>query len=139
VSFSFRRGKQRDTKKNQYRRERVGFLKTSLDVEINSGYYLARMKYDIIFAPEARDDFNRLSARDRATTRDLIEKTLRYEPEKTSKSRIKRLSGMNRPQHRLRIGEIRVFYDVHGQRVEILAIIRKSEAAAWLESMGGKK
>jgi len=114
-------------------------LKTSLDVKINSGYYLARMKYEIIFAPEVRDDFNRLSARDRTTTRDLIERTLRYEPEKTSKSRIKRLSGMNRPQYRLRIGEIRVFYDVHGQRVEILAIIRKSEAAAWLESMGGKK
>jgi mRNA-degrading endonuclease RelE of RelBE toxin-antitoxin system len=49
------------------------------------------------------------------------------------------LSGMSHPQYRLRIGEIRVFYDVDGQRVEILAIILKSEAAAWLESMGGKK
>lgn len=110
-----------------------------LDVKINSGYYLARMKYEIIFAPEAIDDFKRLSARDRATVRDVIERTLRYEPEKISKSRIKRLSGINHLQYRLRIGEIRVFYDIVGQRVEILAIIPKSEASAWLESMGGKK
>ena len=40
---------------------------------------------------------------------------------KRSKSRIKRLRGLRHPQYRLRIDEIRVFYDVEGDRVEILA------------------
>ena len=77
-----------------------------------------------------------MSARDRSIVRDAIEQHLRYEPEKTSKSRIKRLRGISRPQYRLRIGEIRVFYDVVEQDVEILAIIPKSKATAWLEEVG---
>jgi mRNA-degrading endonuclease RelE of RelBE toxin-antitoxin system len=94
------------------------------------------MKHEIIFAPEAVQDFKRLSARDRSIVRDAIEQHLRYEPEKTSKSRIKRLRGISRPQYRLRIGEIRVFYDVVERDVQILAIIPKSKASAWLEEVG---
>jgi len=48
------------------------------------------------------------------------------------------MRGVNRPQYRLRIGEIRVFYDVVGTTVEVLAIIPKSKAAEWLEKMGGR-
>jgi mRNA interferase RelE/StbE len=94
------------------------------------------MRYEIIFAPEAVQDFKRLSARDRSIVRDAIEQYLRYEPETASKSRIKSLRGISRPQYRLHIGEIRVFYDVVQQDVEILAIIPKSRAAAWLEEVG---
>jgi hypothetical protein len=32
----------------------------------------------------------------------------------------------------MRVGEVRVFYDVSGATVEILAIVVKSEAEAWL-------
>ena len=39
---------------------------------------------------------------------------------------------MRRPQYRLRIGEVRVFYDISGATVEILAIVAKSEAESWL-------
>jgi len=91
------------------------------------------MRPEIFFAPEAVQDFRRLSARNRSVVRDAVEKHLRYEPEKVSKSRIKRLRGINRPQYRLRIGEIRVFYDIRAHRVEILAIIPKSQASDWLE------
>ncbi len=94
------------------------------------------MRFEILFAPEAVQDFKRLSARNRSIVRDAIEKYLRYEPEKVSKSRIKRLRGINRPQHRLLVGEIRVFYDVREQKVEILAIIPKSQATDWLEEWG---
>jgi len=97
---------------------------------------MARMQYEIIFAPEAVQDLKRLSARDRSIVRDGIERHLRYEPKKVSKSRIKRLRALSQPQYRLRIGEIRVFYDVIEQAVEILAIVPKSQAAAWLEEMG---
>jgi mRNA interferase RelE/StbE len=55
---------------------------------------------------------------------------------KTSRSRIKRLRGLARPQYRLRVGEVRVFYDVSGESVEVLAIVSKSEAAIWLEQFG---
>jgi mRNA interferase RelE/StbE len=94
------------------------------------------MNYEIIFAPEAVQDFKHLSARERSIVPDAIEQHLRYEPEKTSKSRIKRLRGISRPQYRLRIGEIRVFYDVVEPDVEILAIIPKSKVTAWLEEVG---
>jgi len=97
------------------------------------------MKYEIVLAPEAIQDFKRLSARDRSVVKETIEEQLRYEPQRISKSRIKRLRGINRPQYRLRIGEIRVFYDVMEATVEVLAIIPKSKAAEWLEKMGGKK
>jgi hypothetical protein len=43
---------------------------------------------------------------------------------------------MARPQFRLRVGEIRVYYDVTASAVEILAIVRKSEAERWLAGAG---
>ena len=94
------------------------------------------MLHEIIFSPEAVDDFRRLSAQDRSAVRDAIERHLRHQPEMLSRSRIKRLRGLRRPQYRLRVDGIRVFYDVVDQRVEILAIIPKPEAAAWLEREG---
>ena len=45
-----------------------------------------------------------------------------------SKSRIKRLRGLSQPQNRLRVGEVRVFYDVTSEAVEVLAIVTKAEA-----------
>jgi mRNA-degrading endonuclease RelE of RelBE toxin-antitoxin system len=39
---------------------------------------------------------------------------------------------MLRPRYRLRVGEVRVFYDVSGATVEVLAIVAKSEAESWL-------
>lgn len=77
-----------------------------------------------------------MNAHDRATVQDLMKVHLRHEPAKISKSRIKRLRGLNRPQYRLRIDEYRIFYDVSEDRVEILAIITKSAAAKWLEEVG---
>jgi mRNA-degrading endonuclease RelE of RelBE toxin-antitoxin system len=61
---------------------------------------------------------------------------LRHEPTRVSKSRIKRLRGLSQPQYRLRVGEVRVFYDVTREAVEILAIVTKAEAARWLADRG---
>jgi mRNA interferase RelE/StbE len=90
------------------------------------------MAFEIILAPEAVEDLRRLTANVRTTVRSALETHLRYEPEKTSRSRIKRLRGLRRPQYRLRVGEVRVFYDVSGATVEVLAIVAKSEAESWL-------
>lgn len=72
----------------------------------------------------------------RAEVKDRIERHLRDEPTKVSRSRIKRLSGLDRPQYRLRVGEIRIFYDVAEGRVEILAIVPKSRVNEWLKEAG---
>lgn len=61
---------------------------------------------------------------------------LRHEPSKLRKSRIKRLRGLSRPQYRLRVDEPRVFYDVTGDKVQVLAIVAKSDADAWLAEEG---
>jgi mRNA-degrading endonuclease RelE of RelBE toxin-antitoxin system len=94
------------------------------------------MRFAIVLAPEAVEDLVRLRANMRATIRAAIETHLRHEPQKTSRSRIKRLQGLLRPQYRLCVGETRVFYDVSGTTVEILAIVSKSEAEAWLAQFG---
>ena len=90
------------------------------------------MRYEIILAPAAAKDLRRLKANLRALVRDTIERHLRQEPAKVSKSRIKRLRGLSHPQYRLRVGDVRVFYDITESAVEVLAIVQKSNAEAWL-------
>jgi mRNA-degrading endonuclease RelE of RelBE toxin-antitoxin system len=94
------------------------------------------MAFEIVLAPEAVEDLRALKANIRARVQTALEAHLRHEPEKTSRSRIKRLRGLRRPQYRLRVGEVRIFYDISGSTVEILAIVTKSGAAAWLGQFG---
>lgn len=96
------------------------------------------MRYEILLAPEAVGDLKALRASVRAEVKDAIELHLRHEPTRRSKSRIKLLRGLSRPQFRLRIGDVRVFYDVRETRVEILAIVAKGHAQLWLERKGEK-
>jgi mRNA-degrading endonuclease RelE of RelBE toxin-antitoxin system len=97
---------------------------------------MARMRYEIVLAPGAAQDLKRLKAHVRAEVKDALGTHLRHEPAKVSKSSIKRLRGLTHPQYRLMLGEIRVFYDITGHVVEVLAIVPKSEASSWLEEMG---
>ena len=97
---------------------------------------MARMRFAIVLAQEAAEDLRKLTAALRATVREALETHLRHEPTKTSRSRIKRLRGLSRPQYRLRVDEVRVYYDVSGSTVEILAIVAKSEAESWLAQFG---
>jgi len=90
------------------------------------------MRFAIVLAPEAVDDLRKLKAALRTTVRAALETHLRHEPTKTGRSRIKRLRGLSKPQYRLRVDEVRVFYDVSGSTVEVLSIVAKSEAESWL-------
>jgi len=94
------------------------------------------MHFEIIVAPDAVASLRRLDARTRSEVRDQIELHLRHEPAKVSKSRIKRLRGLRQPQYRLRVGEIRVYYDVVGADVHILAIVEKQQTYEWLSERG---
>jgi mRNA interferase RelE/StbE len=97
------------------------------------------MRFEILLAPEAVEDLRRLKAGERTAVTEALETHLRHEPTKTSRSRIKRLRGMARPQYRLRIEEVRVFYDISGSTVEVLAIVPKPEAESWLARCGNPK
>jgi len=94
------------------------------------------MAFRIIVSPEAGEDMRQLRAVDRSAVKEAMKVHLRHEPRKESRSRIKRLRGLSRPQYRLRVDDFRVFYDVAGTSVEILAVIAKSEAEAWLSQFG---
>ena len=94
------------------------------------------MAYEIILAPSAVKELDALRADIKGRVRDAIELHLRHEPTKVSKSRIKRLRGLDRPQYRLRVDEVSVFYDVQENTVQVLAIVSKEEADAWLKAQG---
>ena len=94
------------------------------------------MRYQIVLSPEALEDLKELGALPRAAVREAMESHLRHEPSKTSRSRIKRLRGLSRPQYRLRVGDLRVFYDVTKRAVHVLAIVSKADAARWLSEEG---
>jgi mRNA-degrading endonuclease RelE of RelBE toxin-antitoxin system len=96
------------------------------------------MRHQVVLAPAAVSEYRKLRAYDRAQVRDAIEQHLRFEPTRTSKSGIKRLRGLAKSQYRLRVGEVRIFYDVTETSVEILAIVSKNQAQAWLEEKGVK-
>jgi mRNA interferase RelE/StbE len=97
------------------------------------------MRFDIVLAPEAVEDLKTLKANVQSSVRAALEAHLRHEPTKTSRSRIKRLRGLDRSQYRLRVAEVRVFYDVSGSTVEILAIVVKLKAQTWLEKFGSRE
>jgi mRNA interferase RelE/StbE len=100
---------------------------------MRSGYNLARVRFEIILAPSAVTELRSLRADIRSRVRDAIERHLRHEPTKVSRSRIKRLQGIEQPQYRLRVDEIRVFYDVVETTVQVLAIVPKEQAQGWLD------
>jgi mRNA-degrading endonuclease RelE of RelBE toxin-antitoxin system len=97
------------------------------------------MRFEILLAPQAVEDLRRLKAGERTAVKEALETHLRHEPTKTSRSRIKRLRGIARPQYRLRVEEFRVFYDVSGSTVEVLAIVPKPGAESWLARFGSPK
>ncbi|MGO9273104.1 MAG: type II toxin-antitoxin system RelE family toxin [Terriglobia bacterium] len=94
------------------------------------------MRHEIVLSPEAVEDLRNLSAHLRSAVRDAMETRLRHQPTRVSKSRIKRLSGLSRPQYRLRVGDVRVFYDVTEGTVEVLGIVLKPAVEAWLRKAG---
>jgi len=94
------------------------------------------MRHEILLAPEAVQDLRALKANVRAEVRDGLERHLRYGPATTSRARIKRLSGEGSPEYRLRIGDVRIFYDVREGEVWVVAIVPKADAEEWLRKAG---
>lgn len=94
------------------------------------------MEFRVVFSPEARDDLHALSSHVRTEVRDAINRHLLHDPTQVSRSRIKRLRGTRKPQYRLRVGDVRVFYDVRRGAVDVLGIVEKARASDWPETRG---
>src|SRR6266852_50178 len=92
------------------------------------------MAFRIELVDDAKAALRRMRAVDRTKVLDRIERHLTEEPTAQSRSRIKRLRAGTYPPYRLRVDDIRVYYDVNEatQLVVVLGIVPKSESAAWL-------
>jgi len=97
------------------------------------------MKYQVILSPQAREQLHGLCAYDRAKVRDAIDEYLQHAPSAESRSRIKRLRDLKKPQYRLRVDDIRIFYDVEADQVFVLGIVEKAHAEQWLAEGGDNK
>jgi mRNA interferase RelE/StbE len=84
-------------------------------------------RFDIRYAALAADDVRGLRAFDQRKVMDAIEEHLAYEPQRTSKSRLKAMEQPFWSQFRLRVDDIRVYYDVdEGNRaVNVLRVLKK--------------
>jgi len=94
------------------------------------------MTYEIVLTDTAKAHYAGMDARSRAMVKDGMKDHLAHEPLKLSRSRIKRLREMEHPGYRLRLDPYRVFYDVVGTTVVVLAIVPKDETAEWLNVYG---
>ena len=94
------------------------------------------MAFEVLLSPQAIEDLETLDAFVKAEVRDRMSLHLTHQPMKTSRSRIKKLQGLAQPQFRLRVGDVRVFYDVVGAEVHVLTIVSKEKAQQWLSESG---
>lgn len=95
------------------------------------------MPYDLIFAPETVHHFRRLDAGERARVIEAIKVQLVHEPAVETRNR-KPLEPNPVAPWELRVGHMRVYYDVHVEpapHVEIVAIGVKERAEV---RIGGK-
>lgn len=90
--------------------------------------------YGIEFVESAKYDLRALRKSDRVKVLDKVETHLTYKPMLQSKSRIKALRPGTFPPFRLRIDELRIYYDVieSEQLVVIWGVVSKTKSAEWL-------
>lgn len=87
--------------------------------------------FRIVVRPGAAAQIRRLRRVDAVAILDAMEARLRHEPDRVSRSRIKRLRGGQAATYRLRIGDYRVFYDVGENGVVVIAVLHKRETAGF--------
>ncbi len=94
------------------------------------------MKFRIRYDKLALQDLAALERHLQSTVFMAIETILSHQATETSKSRIKRLRRLDRPQYRLRVDEMRVFYSVADDLVTVLGITSKEKSQQWLADYG---
>lgn len=89
--------------------------------------------FRIVIRSSAAAQIRRLRRGDAVAILDAIETHLRHEPDRVSRSRIKRLRGRQTATYRLRVGDYRVFYDIAEDEVMIVAVLHKRETAEFYQ------
>jgi mRNA-degrading endonuclease RelE of RelBE toxin-antitoxin system len=84
------------------------------------------MAFTIEFSPHAREHLAQLRRRDQRIVVDAIEEQLSHEPDHPTRRR-KKLDDNELAPWELRVGDFRVFYDVHlgGEIVVVVAVGQK--------------
>jgi mRNA-degrading endonuclease RelE of RelBE toxin-antitoxin system len=90
------------------------------------------MSFDVQLSPEAVDDLAALRAYDRAAVLDALERILAVNPTVESKSRIKRLQQPAPTAFRMRVDDVRVYYDVEDDVVWVTRILSKEDSLDYL-------
>ena len=105
---------------------------------INLARVFPDMRHHVVVAKDAQDQFRKLDGRWRSRLKQEMRTHLERQPKRESKSRIKRLRGLRKPQYRMRVGNMRVFYDVNDEinRVEVLGFLDKPDTPKWLNMYG---
>ncbi len=93
--------------------------------------------YTIMLKRSAIADLDALRKYDATQVADAMERHLVHNPTKESKSRIKRLRGISKPDYRLRVGDYRIFYvvDEAARRVDILRIMHKDQTRRYYKEL----
>ena len=91
------------------------------------------MAYEIRFSDVAVEQLKKLRAFDRTAIQDEVDEVLGTNPTLESKAKIKLLRQPAPTQYRLRVADFRVFYDVEGENVNVIQVLTKQDAIAYLE------
>ncbi len=93
--------------------------------------------YAIHLKPAALKDMDKIRKYDAPAIADAMEKHLTTAPTRESKSRIKRLRGIEDPDYRHRVGDTRIFYTVSDTkaRVDVIRVMHKEETAGYYEEL----
>ncbi len=93
--------------------------------------------YRIMLKPSAIADLDALRKYDATQIADAMEKHLQHNPTKESKSRIKRLRGISKPDYRLRVADYRIFYGVDeiARRVDVLRVMHKDQTLRYYKEL----
>lgn len=94
------------------------------------------MPHSIEYTALAIDQLRDLARHERRTVLDAVDQYLTNQPEKQSKSRIKRLRGYHVPAYRLRVGELRVYFTIENLTVTVHGVAPKDRQDEWLNLHG---
>ena len=91
------------------------------------------MTWRLLYSVEAVEDLRRLRAYDRAAVLDTIEARLASQPDVENGIAIRRLRQPAPTSFRLRVADIRVYYDIDGDTVYVVRVLSKADSLGYLE------
>jgi mRNA-degrading endonuclease RelE of RelBE toxin-antitoxin system len=90
------------------------------------------MPFELRYSREAVQDLRDLRAREQAAVVHQVEAVLAVNPTLVGRSKVKRLRQPAPADYRLRVGELRVFYNVQQMTVRVVRVLSKEDASSYL-------